>query len=258
MILAKKIKRKWFSHIRTNKLARWVRNLDNYLENTEIRPGLPETVGQTLVLSPHPDDESIGCGGTLALLTSRGAKVEVAFLTSGAPKHDHEMRDQRRSEAKAAADVLGLRGLQFLDGQDGELHLQIDLSNAVRQLLEKGKHRFVFCPWPHDGHSDHQAAFKILMRALEGTDYSPEIWLYEVWSPLPANRIVNIDSVIDLKRKAINAHASQIAGIEYTDKFVSLSQYRSLICRPANHAEAFLVGNKDFFRKAFPLNKHRR
>lgn len=75
-----------------------------------------------LVIAPHPDDEAIGCGGSICLHTSRGDRVAAAFLTSGELGLKHLPREKawsvREEEARAAADVFGLRRLHFLRQPD--------------------------------------------------------------------------------------------------------------------------------------------
>lgn len=239
--LVLKWKRAWFESIRTRKLTRLLQDLDNHLTNVEILYGPPSGPGPVLVLSPHPDDESIGCGGTLALLARQGIPVDVAFLTSGNLAGDAAYAAVREEECRQAARLLDVRELIFLHAQDGELHLQPWLFTPVADLIEKGQYRIVFCPWPYDGHSDHSALFRILQQALARLTVAPAVWLYEVWAPLMANRLVDIDAVLDVKRQAIDCHRSQVQDIDYTGKFLALASYRSLNCRPAKHAEAFLV-----------------
>src|SRR4051812_24596047 len=80
---------------------------------------VPETV---VVIAPHPDDESIGCGGAILSHTGRGDRVHVVFLTSGELGLKHlkveEAWNIRESEARAAAGILGISQLTFLRQPD--------------------------------------------------------------------------------------------------------------------------------------------
>lgn len=238
----KRMKRYLFERMRQHRLTRIVQDLDNYLTNVETLHGLPQTPpGEVLVLSPHPDDESIGPGGTLRLMVDAGFRVDVLYLTEGAPAGDVQLRKTRREEAKIAADILGVRSLKFLPGQDGDLHLQSWLADEVCAAIQSKPYQIIFAPWPYDAQSDHAATFRILRQGLQTIHRQMEVWLYEVWGPLLANRLVKIDATIDAKRRAIQAHQSQTAQIDYADKIIALNVYRSMAFRPSKYVEGFLV-----------------
>src|SRR4051794_28593676 len=90
-----------------------------------------------LVIAPHPDDEAIGCGGTMLLHAKRGDKVSVVFLTSGELGLKHLPKKKawniREQEAKKAAKVLRVRSPIFLRCSDWTLGDEI--SNAAQLLL---------------------------------------------------------------------------------------------------------------------------
>jgi LmbE family N-acetylglucosaminyl deacetylase len=204
---------------------------------------------KTLVLSPHPDDESLACGGTLKLITSDGGHIDVLYMTSGengffphvkpSAAERQQLASRRQAEAREACRILGVRKVAFLPGSDGMLHLQPELAEPVRAALIAHQYRSVFCPWPFDGHSDHAATYSILHTALTLFRGEVEVWLYEVWSPMPANRFICIDATMDTKMEAFKAHASQASQLNYADAFSGLARYRSLFCPPARYAEAF-------------------
>jgi len=210
-----------------------------------------------LVLAPHPDDETFGCGGTIRMLTESGVAVDVAFLTRGelgievggaVPAEVRQQLAQTRSEeAQAACAVLGVRRVFFLDGQDTRLADQPQLIAAIQGLLAQEPYERVFCPWPHDGHDDHQATFLWLRHALAGDPrlLPQHFWLYEVWKPLTANTFVPIDHTLPAKRRAIEQYRSQLAQLNYCEGFLGLAAYRSLFCPASRYAEAFWVCNRD-------------
>ena len=205
---------------------------------------------QVLVLAPHPDDETFGCGGTIRMLTEGGIQVDVAFLTRG--EHGVEggqaagaeaMRqtaELRSREAEAACQVLGVRSVFFLEGADTCLSEQPQLASAIAELLKNGRYQRIFCPWPQDAHEDHRATFELLRQAIELSGCNASFWLYEVWKPLPANTFVPIDRTMSSKRQAISKYESQLSQLNYGEAFSGLAAYRSLFCPPSNYAEAFL------------------
>jgi N-acetylglucosamine malate deacetylase 1 len=223
-----------------------IRRAQGISVNAALRRGLPAGASPILVLSPHPDDESIGCGGTLAELAALGNEIDVVYLTSGAPRGDRQSAAHREAEARAACAVLGLRHLYFLRGQDGELLSQLSLSKPIEELIAANDYRVIFCPWPGDGHADHRATFGILQDALRWSKRRPEIWLYEVWSCLAADRLVSIDSSIHLKMRAIRSHASQTKEFDLAKLALFLAKQRgkSYDSAGVRFAEGFLVCNQ--------------
>jgi LmbE family N-acetylglucosaminyl deacetylase len=204
-----------------------------------------------LVLAPHPDDESLGCGGTVRLLTQAGTPVDVVFMTRGEngllalqdqPESVHaRLADTREAEARAACKLLGVREVEFLNGIDGGLSNQPHLAHPLAGRLSAGKYQRVFAPWLGEAHPDHAATFRLLQRAVWAAEIAPAIWLYEVWTPLPPTDHVPIDATIAVKRAAIEQHQSQLACLDYLSAFMGLAAYRALACSPAQYAEAFLV-----------------
>jgi N-acetylglucosamine malate deacetylase 1 len=204
---------------------------------------------RTLVLSPHPDDESLACGGTLKLITSGGGPVDILYMTSGergffpnvqpTPDQMTEMAARRQVEARGACRILGVEKVAFLPGPDGMVQAHPELAEPVLAAFKAHHYRSVFCPWPFDGHPDHAATYWIMHSALARYAQEMEVWLYEVWTPLAANRFICIDSTIDAKMEAFKAHASQSSLLNYAEAFRGLARYRSLFCPPARYAEAF-------------------
>jgi LmbE family N-acetylglucosaminyl deacetylase len=208
-----------------------------------------------LVLSPHPDDESLGCGGTIRLLALAGIPVDVVFLTRGelgteapaaaTPEAQHDLAGRRSLEAGEACRRLGVRGHAFLDGADGQLAEQPHLAGALADRLKAGGYTRVFCPWPGEAHPDHAATYDLLRRALPLTAGPVQVWLYEVWTPLRPSVSVPIDDTMADKEAAIRRHISQLACRDYLAAFRGLAAYRALSCPPCRFAEAFVVLDRE-------------
>src|SRR5690348_632327 len=83
-----------------------------------------------LVIAPHPDDESIGCGGTICAHAGHGDRVTVVFLTSGELGLRELTKEEawrvRELEAEKAADILGVASVTFLRRPDRHVHEHID------------------------------------------------------------------------------------------------------------------------------------
>ena len=212
---------------------------------------MPDSRRPVLVLAPHPDDETFGCGGTVRMLTESGVTVDVAFLTRGEQglevadpsnlRASQELAEIRSREARAACDVLGVRNIVFLNGRDTQLNEQPELAASIAEILAWGDYQRIFCPWPEDAHEDHRATFSLLRRAIGSQPTERSIWLYEVWKPLPANTFVPIDRTMGAKRLAMDQYQSQLSQLNYREGFMGLAAYRSLFCPTSSYAEAFLV-----------------
>src|SRR6266508_1452642 len=98
-------------------------------------------MSRILVLSPHPDDEAIGCGGTLLRHLKQGDEVQIVFLTSGEKgghgRSEAETARLREEEARAAARILKIRHVEFWREPDGALRATVA---AVAHLRSKVKH----------------------------------------------------------------------------------------------------------------------
>lgn len=212
---------------------------------------------RALVLSPHPDDDVIGMGGTLKQLIDR-AEVRIVYLTDGqlgSPGMTFEETGlTRRKEALAAAELIGCKSLDFLGMMDGHLRATGDAVANLRQIIKTFQPDAVFVPFFYDLHPDHAHAAHLLAKALEGYSGDLDCWSYEVWSPLTPNRIVDISNEMELKLAAINMHRSQIQQIDYCKKVQGLNTFRSILVPGASFAEAFYVCHKrEFVRLARKL-----
>lgn len=196
---------------------------------------------KVLVLAPHPDDESIGCGGALCLHALAGDSIVAVFLTSGEAglKNCPEARRIREAEAHAAAQILGIKNLHFLHGPDGSLSNEINqLATALRPILQSEQPNLIYLPHPGESHPDHKAATPILSAALGNMRVKTRA--YEIWTPLPQFQYLeNIDAVMPRKLEAIRAHRSQLEQLDYADAIAGLNRYRGAFSCKCRYAEAF-------------------
>lgn len=219
--------------------VRLLRRLHRVGHRLPVRLRSPERA-RVLVIAPHMDDDVIGPGGTLALHRQRGSTVNVVFCAAGAtPEQDRT----RKAEARAAAEFMGFARVDWLDFPEGALSpREAELGRKLAELLREQQPEQVFCPYVADHHRDHSAVALALAAALEETRWQGEIWCYEVWSPLWPNVAVDISSVVDTKRKAIELYGSQVAGLHYTEGTLGLNRYRALRVY-VDYAEAFFVAS---------------
>jgi LmbE family N-acetylglucosaminyl deacetylase len=141
-----------------------------------------------IVFAPHPDDETLGCGGTIVRKLAQGAEVEVVFITDGSRSHDlipsKELATLRRSEALNACSVLGVeeRRVHFLDLGDGRLAEQeVTASVLVSAVLTGSKAEEVFVTHRSEPSTDHAAANRIVRKAALETGRALTLWEYPIW-----------------------------------------------------------------------------
>lgn len=202
---------------------------------------------RVLVLSPHPDDESIGCGGTLLRHVAEGDEVHVVFLTSGEKgihgKPEEETLRLREQEAHDAARILGIETLEFWREPDGSLLATSEAAARLRKKLRQFSPARVYVTHDREMHPDHRAAARLLKRAMDGArSRQPEILMYEVWTPIQRlDAIVDISEYMDAKLRAVRAYRSQCALVGFVEAVRGLNRYRGeLHSWPGgNYAEVF-------------------
>jgi LmbE family N-acetylglucosaminyl deacetylase len=188
-----------------------------------------------LVLAPHPDDESLGCGGTIADCRRRGQDVRLVVLTDGSGSHPHSrdypprrLAELRKQETHAAAAELGIAEdcIAFLDLPDGSAPLRgAALRSAAGWVANYARtHRVgIICTtWLHDPHPDHLAAYRTAR--LAAAELGAGLLCFPVWgwnAPARAWRLgrsirgsrVDVGRWLAAKRRAIACHCSQVSDL---------------------------------------------
>ena len=207
-----------------------------YLDALEGLPfgTLADLVGREpfLVCSPHPDDETLGCGGLLLQANAAGIPAAVLILTDGAGSHPGSrefapprLAHLRRREASSATAELGLRPdrLHFLDLPDAASPssgpaFEAAVAAIVEVATDVGA-RTLFVTSGRDPHCDHETAFAMACRAARRL--GARLWAYPIWS-LHLPREDEVDAVppngwrldvareIATKRRALARYASQM------------------------------------------------
>ena len=207
---------------------------------------------RVFVLAPHPDDETIGCGGCLARLSSRGSDVRVLVATAGEAsvalpgRTAPETAASRRAEVVGACRRLGATCAEVLDLPDGQVAAHLgELVQALDRHLADFRPDLIFTPWPLDAHPDHQAVTRAL--AAAALPSRAEVWCYEVWAALPPNRIVDISRWWASKEAALAEHTSAGGSFD-AGAHLALARWRSIFgMNGTGRAEAFLaLSARDF------------
>ncbi|MCR8826688.1 PIG-L deacetylase family protein [Pseudosulfitobacter koreensis] len=191
-----------------------------------------------IILAPHPDDESLGCGGLIAACRANGIAVHVVSMTDGAGSHpnsvqwaDGRLAAQRRSEMLEALKRLGCApgDVTFLGHPDTQL-ASVDqdlLRDQISALCDRVGARTIFAASAQDPHCDHEATAAVAA-ALVAMRPDTRLWYYPVWSRWhdpqyrtahqpAAARVFDTQAWSDAKHRAVNAHASQLGGIVKDD-----------------------------------------
>ncbi|MCG3109697.1 Diacetylchitobiose deacetylase [Metallosphaera sp. J1] len=184
---------------------------------------------KVLVIAPHPDDETLCCGGSILRYVRRGDEVHVAVVTDGrygAPREDlrgkNELVQLRKSELYRAVGRLGLKpgDVTFLGFEDAHVRLKAgEVEYALRDLMRAWNPSVVYSPLPHDGHPDHSEVGRIVMRLGVPARF------YLIWLPRGTRKIellqlrnwrrvrVDICKHRETKIGAINEYRSQLGGL---------------------------------------------
>lgn len=185
-----------------------------------------------LVVSPHPDDESIGCGGTLLKHAQKGDAVHVVVLTSGeagghgrSPEETIRLREQ---EARDAAKILHLASLEFWRLPDGRLTVTAAARQQLRRAIRALRPSVVYVTHDREMHPDHRAAYRMVLQVVRDlTGRRPVVLLYEVWTPLQEiDHVEDISDVMDTKLAAVRAYRTQCDAVRFDDAVLGLNRYR--------------------------------
>lgn len=206
---------------------------------------------KALVIAPHPDDETLGCGATIHLLRENNCEVQVVLMTDGSGINlDKDISHMRFSEFNEAMKKLGCVCNRYLNFPDGklELHLQ-DATEQLTEIIEKEQPEIIFTPYVLDYNSDHKYVNLILSKCINNME-EVYIAMYEIWTPiLYPNCYLNVTHQYDTKLSAICCYRSQEERYKISDKSRALNDLRVklLMRKNANYIEAF----KTFISKDF-------
>lgn len=190
-----------------------------------------------LVVAPHPDDESLGCGGLISLARRAGIEVLVVLVTDGSGSHPNydavstqNLVAQRQIEMKNALKILGVDTCCFPLGLPDARTEQLpssELERATTQLaniITKYLPDVVATTWRREPHCDHRFAHRLTREALNQSVTSATLIEYMVWTPRIGSEEdwpqpgetttlqLDVRAVQDIKLAAVHAHESQLGG----------------------------------------------
>ncbi len=207
-----------------------------YQQSIEITAGGLKEFGTTVVIAPHEDDESLGCGGTIVLLRQMGLPVHVIFVSDGSKSHPNskkypeaKLRELRETEALKALQILDVAAgdASFMRLKDTAVPNQTSSSfdaavGQMAEILKRISPKTILVTWEKDPHPDHRSSWQIVNQAVLQLKNKPRVLQYLIWiwelgkqADIPQNEAfrwfhVDIKTVIEIKKNAIAAHASQV------------------------------------------------
>jgi LmbE family N-acetylglucosaminyl deacetylase len=188
-----------------------------------------------IVVAPHPDDESLACGGLLAEACGQRLRGTVIIVSDGVGSHPNSkaypperLRSLRQEEAKQAGAELGLKpkDMLFLGLSDRFVSSEGEVAeraiSAIADCARDIGAKSIFVSWRHDPHCDHEASYRIA-RAVQRSSGELRLFEYVVWGhtlppltevdPIGGFRIQVDQKALEKKRRAIAAHRSQTTNL---------------------------------------------
>lgn len=181
---------------------------------------------RVLIIAPHPDDETIGVGGTIVKYSAQDAEVFVLTISGHLPPlYSREDYDKTVSEARSAFELLGVTQSEFLEIpatmiDDKPRH---ELNGEIERIVNDFGPHIVFCPYP-DRHVDHRLVFDSAMVATRPIGVGRNIEIVATYETLSEthwnaphiepnftpNWVVDISDHIEKKLNALRCYKSQI------------------------------------------------
>lgn len=228
------------------------------------------TLGRTVIVIPHPDDEALGCGGLLALLRQAGQEVAAVLVSDGTMSHPDSQefppvarRELRYAELRHALAVLGVEENNVLylglpDSRVPSTGPAFDEAAArLAAFLAEQQAATVLTPWRRDPHPDHRATSQLTAAALARLPQPPHRLEYVVWAweraapadlPQPGEGVgfrLAIGPVLAQKQRAIAAHRSQLAPGTITDDPGGFLLSAAMLAHFAQPTEVFIEALPD-------------
>ena len=215
-----------------------------------------------LIVAAHPDDEVLGCGGTIALHAERGDKVNIVFLSDGVASRDSkgikQELEKRKKSALNASSILETEKPKFFEFPDNKFDsvALLDIVKPLEVLINDIKPSIIYTHYYGDLNIDHRITFQAVMTACRPVPnffvnaiYSFEVLSSTEWSyhsnegAFSPNRFIDISSTIDKKIKAIHSYKQELNNFPHSRSIEAIEAQARLRGSSVglNAAEAFVV-----------------
>lgn len=190
---------------------------------------------RVLVLSPHPDDEMIGVGGTMMSFIDKGSSVTIVQFTNGSNSEaisqvEPSLRKKiRLDEAKRVSNEIGASLIVLEDIDDGKLIASMDTVTRLQSIIDKVNPDVIFSPFVNDPHPDHLAVNEILYKVLLSGCAKKyfNVLGYEVWAFCPYNKISLITRYMSKKIEILSTYRSALRVVNYVRTTEWFSAYHA-------------------------------
>lgn len=221
-----------------------------------------------LIVAAHPDDEVLGCGGTIARLVKEGCSVHVLLMADGENSRasnkmsvDPSLVAERNSSAQKASGILGCSSVHNLMLPDNRLDgvELLDLVKPIESHIEQHRPSTVFTHHAGDVNIDHRIVHEAILTACRPQPGHPvkELFFFEVpssteWRPAGSaypfipNYFVDISSTMETKMKALEAYSAELREFPHPRSLKAieaLARWRGATSG-VEAAEAFMLGRK--------------
>ncbi|MFJ3923392.1 PIG-L deacetylase family protein [Streptomyces sp. NPDC090022] len=214
-------------------------------------------VTDVLVVAPHPDDDVIGCGGSIAKHVRDGARVTVVIVIGRERSAlDDAVTDAEfAAETEAAAKTLGVHRCVRLDEPSRDFALTRRVHLDLVRVMREVRPQVVYLPHDNDDDVEHRMVHQLTTEALwmAQSEFfqeagarpmpAPRLVLgYEVWAPMARFQYAeDIGGQIETKVEAMRAYVSQLRHAAWDEGIRGLARYRGAIASGSGHAEVFQV-----------------
>ena len=215
-----------------------------------------------LIIAPHPDDDVIGMGSTIAVKAKEGASFTIIYVTNGGGSvktgeyknlSKEELVILRKEEAKRSLvplidDAADVRQ-DFLGLESATLFTTPELfTRELESVLRSKKYDEVYIPYFKDRHPTHKAVAELSMEAIKYGKFPVELYAYETWDPIPAGEdtmVVDISRYYKNKLSAVSCHKSQCSITPFDEGIIAKNRYNAVFNQintknKMDYAELFL------------------
>jgi len=229
---------------------------------------------RVIVFAPHPDDEILGCGGTIARKIDEGYEIFIVYLTDGrnvlrdlgifSNPSPLEIKEIRKKEAKKATKIIGIppKNLIFLDIEDGMLKKHQKLAQTKITEILKNYPVEIYFPQEREYNIDHRITNMLVKKVIKTINFNPYVYKYIIAWIYPFNIISHIypdnfkhkvisiftrqdiiqndiSDYIKIKKKALKKYQSQLSIVSSKQKSPALK--KSFLKNFLNNKETFFI-----------------